>query len=270
MFGRVILNDPAPPVAGPLGGEIGEELQGRMLRALGAHTGPDGRIDRGRLQTSAEFRHALECARLMNHVDLARLDTREARLAFWINAYNALAWHGITVLGVRRSVWEAWNFFGRVSYCIGGITLSLDEIEHGILRANRRRLLPPWRTFSRRDPRRGLALDPPDPRVHFALNCGAASCPPVGVYRAAVIDRQLDLATRNFMNQEVLLDARGRVACSKLFKWYAADFGPPGSLADFLMSYLDEGKVKAALASGARPCAAWRPYSWALRHVRRG
>jgi hypothetical protein len=189
MFGRVILNDPAPPAAGPLGAEIAEELQGRMLRALGAHTGPDGRIDRGRLGASPEFREAPECARLMPHVDLARLEAPEARLAFWINVYNALAWHGITVLGVRRTVWEAGNFFGRVSYRVGGITLNLDEIEHGILRGNRPRRLPPWRPFGRRDPRLRLVLDPPDPRVHFALNCGAASCPPVGVYRAAIIDQ---------------------------------------------------------------------------------
>jgi hypothetical protein len=71
------------------------------------------------------------------------------------------------------------------------------------------------------------------------------------------------------VNQEVVLDARGRVACSKLFKWYTTNFGPPESLADFFIAHLDEGGVKAALASGARACAAWRPYSWALRHVRR-
>src|SRR5262249_6820365 len=185
----------------------------------------------------------------LQHVSLAALAGRSARLAFWINVYNALVLHGIVALGIRRSVHEVPWFFVRVSYRIDGFRLSLDDIEHGVLRANRRRRVPPLRAFGRLDPRGALALGAVDPRVHFALNCGARSCPPVGVYRASAIDLQLDAATRNFVNQAVTLDAAGRVRCPKIFRWYHEDFAAAEGLVPFLLRYLDEGPVRAALAT---------------------
>ena len=63
-----------------------------------------------------------------------------------------------------------------------------------------------------------------------------------------------------------IVDDRGRVACSKLFRWYGRDFGSPEALRAFLLRHLDDGPVKAAVAAGAPPCQAFRPYSWALTH----
>ena len=237
-----------------------------MLAALSAHATGDGRVHYRRLRASPEYRELGRAAQRLWWVDLASLAARPARLAFWINVYNALAAHAVITLGVRRTVWEVLNFFGRVSYRVGPVVASLEEIEHGILRGNRRRVLPPWRPLRRGDPRLALAVEPPDPRVHFALTCGARSCPPIGVYSAAAIDDQLELATRNFMNQEVTVDRDGRLVCSKLFKWYRSDFGDDAALASFLSRHLDDGPVKAALASGARPCRKFRSYSWALQH----
>jgi hypothetical protein len=267
---RVILNAGAPPAQnggrGVAGAEAGEDLARAMLHAVSAHTTDAGRLDYAAMRASKEFALADASAARLARADLGRLFTRGERLAFWINVYNALALHGVVRLDLRRSVWQVSDFFGRVSYRVGGHVLSLDEIEHGILRGNRRRALPPWRPFGRRDARRGLALDPIDPRIHFALNCAAASCPPVGVYHGALVDTQLDAAARNFVNQEVTLDARGRVSCSRILKWYGRDFGSPAMLADFLGRHLDDGPVKAALAGGAAPCRVYRAYSWALPH----
>jgi hypothetical protein len=265
-MGRRLLNDRARP-----GGErsdagaAAEQLQTAMLAALGAHTGPDGRVDYGRLAASGEFAAAADAAGALDGVRLDGLPTREARLAFWLNVYNALVLHGIVRLDVRTSVLRVWNFFGRVSYRVGGHVVSLDDIEHGLLRGNRRRQLPPWRPFGHRDPRLALAVTPPDPRYHFAITCGAASCPPVGVYRATAIDAQLDLAARNFVNQEVTL-AGPRLLCSRIFRWYRTDFEAAGGLAAFLLRYLDDGPVRAALAAGATPCTGFRAYRWTLQH----
>lgn len=265
VLGRVVLNDlPAPPVRA--GAEAGGEVLGLLLQAIRAHARVDGRVDYAALRASALYREAGERARGLQHLEPAGLAGRPARLAFWINLYNALVLHGIIALGLRRSVWEVWNFFGRVSYRVGPVVLSVDEIEHGILRGNRRRVWPPWRAFGHRDARRALALDPVDARIHFAINCGASSCPLVGVYRPEAVDAQLDLAARSFVNQETSLDEGRHVACSKIFKWYRADFEAAGGLAPFLQRYLDEGSVKQALAAGAAPCRRWRPYSWALQH----
>jgi hypothetical protein len=243
--------------------DVAGDLVRATLGAVAAHTNDAGRLDYAALRASAEFARAEAAARRLADVDLDRVTARAERLAFWINVYNAQALHGVVRLGVRRSVLSVWNFYGRVRCRVGGETFTLDDIEHGILRANAPRKLPPWPAFSRRDPRRRHGVDPVDPRIHFALNCAAASCPPVSVYRADAIDAQLDLAARNFVNQEVTLDPSGRVRCSRIFKWYARDFG---ALGDFLARHLDDGAVKSALAAGAAPCRAFRPYSWALPH----
>jgi len=261
---RLILNDtPTAPSDAP--GPAAERLQTAMLAALGAHTDAQGRVHYGRLASSDAFGAAETAARGLAGVRLDALADRRAQLAFWINVYNALVLHGIVRLGVRASVRRVWNFFGRVSYRVGGHILSLDDVEHGVLRDNRRRPWPPWRPFRAGDPRRALAVRPPDPRFHFAITCGAASCPPVAVYRTEAIDAQLDLATRNFVNQEIVL-AGDRLACSRIFKWYGADFEAAGGLTPFLLRYLEDGPARRALAAGAAPCTAWQPYRWTLQH----
>jgi hypothetical protein len=262
-WGRRILNEPA---AGgpPLGPDVAEDLLLGWRRAVGAATGAEGAVDYAGLAASPEAAAAIARARDLARVDPAGLETRPLRLAFWINVYNALVLHGVLAFGVRVTVHRTWNFFGRAAYRVGAWVFTLEEIEHGLLRNNATRVFPPWPVLSAKDPRLVLAVAPVDPRIHFALNCGARSCPPVGVYRAAAIEAQLELATRSFVNAEVALDARGRVTCSKLFRWYGHDFGPPAALRGFLLRHLDEGPVAAALRAGAPPCQAFRPYSWTL------
>ena len=254
------INDtPADP------GLAAERLQAAMLRALAAHRDAWGGVDYARLNSSDELAVAVEAARALGGARLEALTGRAERLAFWINVYNALVVHAIAALGVRGSVWRSWNFFGRARYRVGGHDVSLDDIEHGLLRGNRRRMLPPLRPFGLRDPRLRLAVTPPDPRYHFAISCGAVSCPPVGVYRATAVDAQLDLATRGYLNQAVAVSEAG-LTCPRLLKWYRADFDAAGGLREFLLQHLDEGPARAALRAGAAPCATFQPYEWRLGH----
>lgn len=262
-MGRVVINDPPLRSDDVTAVAAAETLAGRMLAAFGAATDGDGRVDYRRLAGSSEFAEAAEGARRLAGARVDSLTKRGERLAFWVNVYNALVLHGIVSLGVRRSVALMWNFFGRAAYRIDGFVLTADDVEHGVLRGNRRRVIPPLRPFGRRDPRRGLALAPLDPRIHFAINCGARSCPPVGVYRAAVIDAQLDLATRNFVNEEVALED-GRLVCSRLFKWYRRDFDGAGGLSAFLLRYLDDGPARRALAGGAATRIGFSGWDWSL------
>lgn len=265
LFGRIVLNEAGAAASGGPAA-AGERLQHGVLTAIGAFTRADGCLDYGRLRASPEWREVVVLASALPAVSLGDLNGRHTRLAFWINVYNALVFHGVVALGVRWSMWETPNFFGRVSYRIGGFVLSADEIEHGILRGNARRVVPPFRCFGGRDPRLALASYPVDPRVHFAITCGARSCPPVGVYRAATLDGQLDRAARNFLNQEVALDGTGSVSCSRILKWYGRDFDAAGGLTGFLLRYLDEGPVRAAVLARARPCDVYRSYDWAPQH----
>jgi len=265
LFGRVVLNGTAaPPGAGPAA--AAENLQRAVLGAIATHTRADGRLDYAGLRASPEWNEAEARAGALQGVSLGDLNGRQPRLAFWINVYNALVFHGIVALGIRRTVWEMRGFYGRVCYRIGGFVLSADDVEHGILRGNARHGWLRRRRFGARDSRLALALYPVDPRIHFAITCGAQSCPPVGAYRASALDQQLDLAARNFLNQAVAVDGRGRVTCSRILEWYAGDFEAAGGLGAFLARYLDAGPARDAVSGRTHPCDAYRPYDWALQH----
>ncbi len=145
-----------------------------------------------------------------------------ARRAFWLNVYNVLAIHAGRG---RRSKWifNVLEVF-RTQYEIAGIRLSPDDIEHGLLRDGAR---PPtgWGKMRPGDPRRRWSV-PLDPRIHFALHCGAVSCPPLRVYDGARLEQQLELAMESFVAGESSVDPdSGEVWTSRLFDWYAADFG---------------------------------------------
>lgn len=64
---------------------------------------------------------------------------------------------------------------------------SLNEIENGVLRSNRRAIGALRRPFGKNDPRLKIALEQPEPLIHFALVCGAKSCPPIKTYSAKVL-----------------------------------------------------------------------------------
>ena len=150
-------------------------------------------------------------------------DQLEAR-TFWINLYNALTLQAIMRNKIQHSVLEFPGFFDCCTYQVfaGSLefTLTLNEIEHGVLRGNRAVLL--FAPFAANDPRQNLIL-PLEPRIHFALNCGAISCPPIRTYRAENLEAQLDLATRSYL-QTVRLE-NGIVILPRLLQWYAKDFG---------------------------------------------
>jgi hypothetical protein len=199
---------------------------------------------------SEEFRRYKELTKGLRSFDPRTLLERNQRLAFWINIYNTAVIHGVIELGLENSVKEFSGFFDRVIYEIGSFRFSLNEMEHGVLRGNRRHPYGLLKPFRRKDPRSEFAIIPPDPRIHFALVCGARSCPPIGFYEAEQIDFQLQLAAESFINssQVKVLPDEGAISISKIFKWYKSDFGGSNSaLIDLLLKFLDNGKHKTFL-----------------------
>lgn len=182
---------------------------------------------------------------LLRSLDPARMAGRDERLAFWINLYNVLVIDAIIATNVRDSVTEGrlglLSFFRKAAYDIGGQRMSCEDIEHGILRANRGHPYIPGPQFASADARIAWVVSPMDVRIHFALNCGSRSCPPIAVYAAADIDAQLALAARSFVHDDVLVDADGnRVYLSAIFKWHNRDFGGRSGVLAFVREHLPE------------------------------
>lgn len=146
---------------------------------------------------------------------LENLDPRKLNLneqhAYWINLYNSLT---VQVVLDHYPIWSIKEIKSGIFTPgpwdlpiakIAGRTLTLNNIEHDILRAN-------WH----------------DPRVHYALNCASLGCPNLAAepYSGKHLDAQLNSAARSFINHpRAVLVKDGQVTLSKIYNWYASDFG---------------------------------------------
>jgi hypothetical protein len=152
---------------------------------------------------------------LMQH-----LANDHSKKAFWINIYNAY-FQIFRSTGIQKP-----DIFRKKLICLAGKKISLDDIEHGILRKNRIKwsfgYLPnPLASQLLKD----LAVSTLDYRIHFALNCGAKSCPPIAFYSLGKIDDQLELATLSFLEAETdIFEEKGEIHVSRLFHWFRGDF----------------------------------------------
>ncbi len=164
----------------------------------------------------------------LDEQDLRRsLDDDAARVAFWLDIYNAAVVRAGAVDLLKRHV--RWRHFARRSLVIAGQRLSLDDIEHGVLRRSRWKLGLGYLGNPRPGRfERAHRVARVDPRIHFALNCGAASCPPIAAYERARWDEQLELATKSYLRTETRHDG-DVLRVPSLLLWYIGDFGgPPG------------------------------------------
>ncbi len=141
--------------------------------------------------------------------------------AFWINAYNLAVIKGIIDNYPTNSPLSHDGFFDKTTYSLGGTKLTLNTIEHEILRAKFK-----------------------DPRFHFVLVCGAMGCPPIvnKAYMPMTLNKQLDKQTGlalngNFLKVNV---KKKRVEASEILKWYKEDFTMNGSEIDFINQYRSE------------------------------
>lgn len=91
-----------------------------------------------------------------------------------------------------------------------------------------------------------------DPRIHFALVCGANSCPPVAFYEHKELENQLDLAAGAFVNGSgVRFDEETRtLSLSRIFKWYAADFGGQEGILQTIQGHLKDQELIETISSG--------------------
>lgn len=179
---------------------------------------------------------------------------RAEQMAYWINLYNALTVEVVLgrypVASIRDIAISPGLFsrgpWGRKLATVEGEALSLDDIEHRILR-------PIWR----------------DPRVHYALSCAAVGCPNLRPepYAGRGIDQALDQAARAFVNDPrgVRVDAGG-LHVSSLYRWYQDDFG--GDEAGVIRHLLAYAEPATAMRLQEQTGIADDSYDWSLNDAR--
>ena len=219
----VLNTGPAPDSTGI---SVAAELK-RHINAIKSLAFNQDAVDYKTLKDSDTYREYRLCTHSLQTFDPTTLSPHQERLAFWINIYNSLIIDAVLTFDIQSSVREDSGFFWRAAYNINGHRFNSFDIEYGILRANAGSPAIPGPQFPAGDPRRAYSLQTLDPRIHFTLVCAAHSCPPIAAYDAERIDDQLDLAARAFINNGgARIDpANKRAILSRIFQWYAPDFG---------------------------------------------
>lgn len=172
---------------------------------------------------------------------LDALTSDNDRKAFWINLYNAFNLYLLDGQSLDDfSLKNKWAHFRTRKLRIGKISLILDEIEHGILRRGKAWWgLGYWPQMLPRNFVKQAMVSSLDPRIHFTLNCGSASCPPIRYYESNALEEQLNLATGAYLEAQVRIDqVLQKAYVPNLLNWYRGDFGGKSGIIAFLAKYL--------------------------------
>jgi len=214
----------------------------------------DGAVDYATMKAHGEpelatYLRSLEAVRPEDYAGF----TREQRLAFWVNAYNAytvrLILDHYPLTSIRRIGWLPLAAFRERFIplrALGGEKkLSLGQVEHEQLRERLK-----------------------DPRIHFAIVCASRSCPKLRgeAYRASEVDAQLDEAARGFIRDPLRnrVDAdKGEAKVSSIFKWFRADFEREGeTLGGYLARYAEPAAAEVLRRKGR--ALRFLAYDWSL------
>lgn len=166
-----------------------------------------------------------------------QLSTDAKAKAFWLNIYNA---YTQVLLQKDANAYKHRNkFFKKKQIVIAGKKLSLDFIEHHIIRRSEWKLgLGYVKLLFPSKLEKELRLAKKDYRIHFALNCGAKSCPPVAFYDDEKLEQQLNLAEKSFIKTDSEYNTEtNTVQVSKIFSWFRGDFGGKKGIRNLLVKH---------------------------------
>ncbi|WP_299120160.1 DUF547 domain-containing protein [uncultured Winogradskyella sp.] len=181
----------------------------------------EAHVSNGKVSYSDIYKDQSALDELLEIAQGVSVDASDAKnyQAFWINAYNISVIKGIIDNYPTKSPLDNNGFFDKTTYSLGGKKITLNDIEHKLLRAKFK-----------------------DARFHFVLVCGAIGCPPLisEAYMPETLDTQLETQTKKALNGSFLKvnTKKKRVQASEIMKWYKEDFTMNGiTEIDFINKY---------------------------------
>ncbi len=195
----------------------------------------------------------------LNPVELEkRINTQEKKLAFWINIYNGLIQYK---LQKDPGLYEdRGDFFSDKILIVAGEKVSFDNLEHGILRKGTSKYsLGYFKNPFNSNWAERYEVDKIDWRIHFALNCGASSCPPIRIYDDKTIYKQLNASSEQYLKSQVRYDkTKNKVYVPALMNWFRGDFEGVDGVKEIL-------KDNAFIPEKADPEVEYNDYNWDLK-----
>lgn len=212
-------------------------------------------------------------------VDLSKLD-ENTKLAFGINVYNLMIKYAFIKVGIPMSDLNRSSFFNNVSFNIGNHIYTFSEWENGILRSNRKAPYSLMTPFNKRnDKRHSYKCTTVDYRIHFALNCGAKSCPPIKQFTSQAINEELRIVTQAFMEDDdnITIDEEKNILkVNKILSWYKQDFEESTSdnnklqhtiLKSMRNNTKKKEKLQSMIDSNKPIKIIFKPYDWTVPDV---
>lgn len=198
---------------------LAEEPDYRLYDKVLAKYVSKGSVDYTGLAKDDEFKTFMT---MLHKFDRSRLDTKNEKKAFYINLYNALTLELVAKNLPLTSIKKIGRPWSKKIYNNGGEKLTLDHIEHKILRPMG------------------------DYRIHFAINCASIGCPNLReeAYTSAKLNSQLADQMTLFLADEskgVKIDANGVARVSKIFSWFKKDFVTAGGVLSILKQRHPQG-----------------------------
>ena len=194
-------------------------------------------------KNTSSFQDSLQACSMNALIDLTK--NREAHLSFWLNIYNASV--QVQLQKGLDNYANKDHFFNARWIKIAGKTFSLNDIERGIL----------GRKVAAGCIEK-IRCETADPRIHFALNCGANSCPPIRIYSPKTVQHELEQATRAFLqNNSSYSPLTNTLTVDELFNWYAADFNGENGIIALHQKY-------SIVPLSATPKLVYSTYDWTV------
>ncbi len=191
-------------------GDVSHQTWGELLQS---YVDADGLVDYASLkQSSEDVRRLDDYLATLSRADAVRDANPAQRLAFWINAYNAVTVRGILreypTTSIQNHVARLWgyNIWRDLKLIVGDSRYSLGDIEHAVLRKMK------------------------EPRIHFAIVCASHGCPRLlnEAYSAERLEDQLSRNTLAFFAEPTKCSvdaAHNELQLSPILNWFATDFG---------------------------------------------
>lgn len=179
------------------------------------------------------------------NTDIESLTSKTQQLVFYINSYNVLVIKSILNGKSPSNIFSRISFFKRQEYSIGGKSMTLNDLEHGVIRPLN------------------------EPRIHFALVCAALSCPKLlnTIFTEEQLDQQLETLTHQFVNNTDRnhFDHNERVIyLSKIFDWFGEDFElNERSKLEFIADYVSDSTLANELRNNEYKIE-YNDYYWSL------
>ena len=225
-------------------------------QVLSAHVNELGEVDYAAIKRSPapleSYLVRLAKASPQSHPD--RFPSPDHELAYWLNAYNAFTVKGVVDGYPAKSIRDLgfrFGFFRKKAFVAGGVTMSLDHIEHEIIR----------KQFG-------------DPRIHFAIVCASISCPRLDrqAFRGETLDQHLDRLARRFMSERrnvTITEGANEIRLSKIFDWFQDDFARSSesrgkqAVLSFIREYADD-RLRSSIDRLRNPKVTYHDYDWSL------